>query len=149
MAGDRQHHISKRNRYTIVLVHDEDASKAKNFTLAPWQFIMVMLIFAVLSSSLVLVILTYTPVGQLIPLSNQGLENRYNRELVYLNKRMTNLMEQLVELRAYNVKLRQAFGEKVTLTDSGMASVAPRDLGNSKEKSDLRKKVFINNTTTN
>ena len=140
MAGDRQHHKSKKNRYTIVLVHDEDASKAKNFTLAPWQFIMVMVIFAFLSASFVLVILTYTPVGQLIPLSNPGLENRYNRELVYLNKRMTNLMEQLVELRAYNVKLRQAFGEKVTLTDSGIASVVPRDLGNSKEKFDIDKR---------
>jgi murein DD-endopeptidase MepM/ murein hydrolase activator NlpD len=135
LAADRQHHKSKKNRYTIVLVPDEDASKAKNFRLALWQLATGFVLFAVLSVMIVVLALTYTPLGQVFPLSNKGLENRYNKELVSLNQRMMSLMEQLVELRSYNIKLRRAFGENVTLSDSGVINVTSR--ASQAEKSDL------------
>ena len=126
MTADRQHHKSKKNRYTIVLVPNEDASKAKNFQLVFWQVATGFVLFAVLAVMFVVLALTYTPLGQVFPLSNKGLENRYNKELVTLNQRMMNLMEQLVELRSYNIKLRRAFGENITLSDSGVVKVTSR-----------------------
>ena len=44
-------------------------------------------------------------------------------------------MEQLVELRSYNIKLRRAFGENITLSDSGVVKVTSRI--SQAEKSDL------------
>lgn len=118
MAKDRQHHTSKKKRYTIIVVPDEDASKAKNFQFAPWQVGTMILFFASLSAVLALLIFAYTPLGQLFPLMNPGLENEYNKALVTLNQRMANMMEQLVEMRAYNIKLRRAMGENIALSDS-------------------------------
>jgi len=135
LSAERQHHKSKKNRYTIVLVPDEDAGKAKNFRLAFWQLIVGLMVFAVSVIMIVVLALTYTPLGEIFPLSNRGLENKYNKELVSLNQRMMNLMEQLVELRSYNVKLRRAFGEDVTLADSGAVKVISR--ASQAEKSDL------------
>jgi murein DD-endopeptidase MepM/ murein hydrolase activator NlpD len=135
LATDRQHHKSKKNRYTVVLVPDEDASKAKNFQIAFWQLATGFVLFAVLAVMIVVLTLTYTPLGQVFPLSNKGLENRYNKELVSLNQRMMSLMEQLVELRSYNIKLRRAFGENITLSDSGVVKVTSRN--SQAEKSDL------------
>ena len=135
MAAESQHHSSKKNRFTIVLVPDEDASKAKNFRIAPWQFITGLLAFAAVSVVLVLLVLTYTPAGEMFPLPNLGLENKYGKELISLNQRMTNLMEQLVELRSYNIKLRRAMGENVTISDSGTVKVVPRTAENEKKKS--------------
>jgi len=126
LAADRQHHKSKKNRYTIVLVPDEDASKAKNFQIALWQLASGFVLFAVLAVMIVVLTLTYTPLGQVFPLSNKGLENRYSKELVSLNQRMMSLMEQLVELRSYNIKLRRAFGENITLSDSGVVNITSR-----------------------
>ncbi len=138
MAADRQHHKSKKNRYTIVLVPDEDASKAKNFQIALWQLASGFVLFAVLAVMIVVLTLTYTPLGQVFPLSNKGLENRYSKELVSLNQRMMSLMEQLVELRSYNIKLRRAFGENMTLSDSGVVKVTSRaSQAEKSEKSDL------------
>jgi murein DD-endopeptidase MepM/ murein hydrolase activator NlpD len=116
---DRQHHKSKKKRYTIVLVPDEDSSKAKNFRITLSQLATGIILLAVFAVVLVLLVLTYTPAGQLFPLSNTGLENKYNRELVSLNQRMMNMMEQLVDLRAYNIRLRRVLGEKVEISDSG------------------------------
>jgi murein DD-endopeptidase MepM/ murein hydrolase activator NlpD len=138
LAADRQHHKSKKNRYTIVLVPDEDASKAKNFQIALWQLASGFVLFAVLAVMIVVLTLTYTPLGQVFPLSNKGLENRYSKELVSLNQRMMSLMEQLVELRSYNIKLRRAFGENMTLSDSGVVKVTSRaSQAEKSEKSDL------------
>ena len=135
MVADRQHHKSKKNRYTIVLVRDEDASKAKNFQIAFWQLAAGFVLFAVLVVMIVVLALTYTPLGQVFPLSNKGLENRYSKELVSLNQQMMSLMEQLIELRSYNIKLRRAFGENITLSDSGVVKVTSRI--SQAEKSDL------------
>ena len=135
MAADRQHHKSKKNRYTIVLVPDEDASKAKNFRLAFWQLATGFVLLAVVAVVIVVLTLTYTPLGQVFPLSNKGLENKYNKELVSLNQQMMSLMERLVELQSYNIKLRRAFGENITLSDSGVVKVTSR--ASQAEKIDL------------
>jgi murein DD-endopeptidase MepM/ murein hydrolase activator NlpD len=129
LASENQHHSSKKNRFTIVLVPNEDARKAKNFRFAPWQFISGLIAFALVAVVFVILILTYTPVGEIFPLSNPGLENKYGKELISLNQRMTNLMEQLVELRSYNIKLRQALGENMTMSDSGILKTTPRLAG--------------------
>ena len=47
---------------------------------------------------------------------------------------MTSLMEQLVELRTYNIKLRRAMGENVAVSDSGIVKTIPRTAGTEKNK---------------
>jgi murein DD-endopeptidase MepM/ murein hydrolase activator NlpD len=135
MAGD-QHHRSKKTRYDVLLVPRDDAGTAKSVRFSPWQVYLLIAGSLVLVVAAVITLLVYTPVGTLIPIENPGLVNRYSKELVALNQRMTAMMEQLLELREYNVKLRKALGEKVVATDSGVAVTgAPRN-----EKSDPNKK---------
>ena len=134
MAAENPHHISKKSRFTIVLVPDDDASKAKNFRLAPWQFVMGLIAFAAVAVVLVLLILTYTPMGEIFPFSNPGLDNKYGKELLLLNQRMTSLMEQLIELRTYNIKLRRAMGENVSISDSGVVKTIQRTAESEKHK---------------
>jgi murein DD-endopeptidase MepM/ murein hydrolase activator NlpD len=134
LSAEHQHHMSKKNRFTIVLVPDEDASKAKSFSLAPWQFMLSVAAFAAGTVLLVMLVLMYTPLGELFPLSNPGLENKYGKELVSLNQRMTGLMEQLIELRSYNLKLRRAMGENVLMSDSGVVRTGQRTAESDKNK---------------
>ena len=142
MSVDRQHHKSKKNRYRIVLIPDEDASKAKNFKLAPWQLIGGLLLFASISVTIVLLALTYTPLGVIFPLSNPELENRYGRELISLNQRMTSLMEQLMELRAYNIKLRRVLGDNISTSDSGNVVHSSRPTEIRKETSPSEEQLY-------
>jgi hypothetical protein len=117
MSGE-QHHKSKRVRYDLVLVPRDDAGHAKSLRFAPWQVYLTLGGSVLVLVIVVLALLVYTPLGILFPLENPGLVNKYSKELVSLNQRMTSLMEQLVELREYNVKLRNALGEKVVATDN-------------------------------
>ena len=129
MSGD-EHHKSKRARYDLVLVPRDDAGQAKSVRFAPWQIYLSFGGAVLLIVVVVLALLAYTPVGVLIPIENPALVNKYAKELLSLNQRVTVLMEQLVELREYNVKLRTALGEKVVATDSGVSVVgSPRNEG--------------------
>ena len=135
MSGD-QHHKSKKVRYDVLLVPRDDGGKSKSIRLAPWQFYLVITGALVFVVALVLVVLVYTPVGSLVPLENPGLVNRYSKELVSLNERMSSVLQELILLREYNTRLRNALGEKAVVTDSGVAVI-----GNARtDKPDTRKK---------
>jgi murein DD-endopeptidase MepM/ murein hydrolase activator NlpD len=125
MSAD--HHKSKRVRYDLLLVPRDDASRSRSVRFAPWQFFSLIAGSVVAIVAIVLLILIFTPVGGFVPIENPELVNRYGKELVSMNQRMTALMEELVELREYNVKLRRALGEDVSLADSNLVSrAAPR-----------------------
>jgi len=135
MSGD-QHHKSKKVRYDVLFVPRDDGGRSKSLRFAPWQFYMLIAGLLVFVVTTVVVLLVYTPVGTLIPIENPGLVNKYSKELISLNERMTNVMQELILLREYNVKLRNALGERVVTTDSGVAVVGSPRAG----MSDARKK---------
>jgi murein DD-endopeptidase MepM/ murein hydrolase activator NlpD len=127
MSGT-EHHKSKKARYDLVLVPRDDAGQSKSVRFAPWQIYLTLGGSVVVIVVVVFALLVYTPLGILIPLENPALVNKYSKDLVSLNQRMTVLMEQLLELREYNVKLRKALGEKVVATDSGVTVMgSPRN----------------------
>jgi murein DD-endopeptidase MepM/ murein hydrolase activator NlpD len=118
LSTERIHHASKRRRYTLVLVPDEDAAGAKSASFAVWHFVAIAAAFIICVAVVFGALFAYTPLGQLIPMTSSVWRNQYSRELVDLNKRMTSMMEELVELRVYNIKLRKVLGEKVPSADS-------------------------------
>jgi murein DD-endopeptidase MepM/ murein hydrolase activator NlpD len=120
MPADSAHHTSKKKGYTFLLVPNDDVAKPRDLRLALWQA--VLLGAGVVGSiiGLVFVFLLYTPLGTWVNIPNPALEIRYTQELVSLNQKMASLMEDLVELRAYNIKLRNALGEEAVATDSGI-----------------------------
>lgn len=126
MPDDRTHHMTKKRFYNILLVPSDDAGKTRGMRLAPWQMAAGVVGAVTLIVAAVLSVLIYTPLGPLVPISNPELEHRYNQELLSLNERLSDVMQQLIELRTYNVKLRQALGENVQLTDSGLVSAGPK-----------------------
>ena len=123
MSQDREHHASRKNVLSILVVPNGETRKSRNYEVAPWQLIAGLSGAVVLIVASVLLILIYTPVGSLVPISNPYLENKYGKELVNLSQRMNGVMEQLVELRSYNVKLRRALGENIPASDSAEAEV--------------------------
>ncbi|MBI3587252.1 MAG: M23 family metallopeptidase [Ignavibacteriales bacterium] len=139
MPADRQHHTSKKLRYNLLLVPSEDAGKSKTIRFAPWQVILLLGGLVALIVTAVLLVLVFTPIGAIVPIQNPELENKYGRELVSLNQRMTTLMEELIELREYNVKLRNALGENAVATDSGVVIVnAPKSSATKETKKEIR-----------
>lgn len=122
MSENREHHASRKNVLSILVVPNGETRRSRNYEVAPWQLVAGLSAGIVLIVACVLLILIFTPVGSLVPISNPYLENKYSKELVSLSERMNGVMEQLVELRTYNIKLRKALGEDVAEEDSAEVS---------------------------
>src|SRR3990172_12599314 len=120
VPGDSEHHSSRRRHYSVLLVANDDVAQPKTVRLTLWQLVGVLGGTVGLIVGIVFVVLFYTPLGAWINIPNPQLEIRYSQELVSLNQKMASLMEQLIEIRSYNVKLRNALGEVVVATDSGV-----------------------------
>ncbi len=122
VASNRAHHASKRNRFTIVFAREEDATNARSFRVAPWLLVVTGSAGALVIGIAFYLVVTLTPIATLIPLPNPALENKFGGELLSLNQRVMAMMEEMVQLRAYNVKLRTALGERLPAADSIVAA---------------------------
>lgn len=120
MPADSPHHTTRKKGYTFLLVPNDNIAKPKSLRLALWQTVLLGTGIVGGIVGLVFVLLIYTPVGTWVRIPNPELEIRYTQELVRLNQRMASLMEEMVLLRSYNVKLRNALGENAVATDSGV-----------------------------
>lgn len=120
MPADSPHHTTRKKGYTFLLVPNDDVAKPKSLRLALWQTVLLGTGIVGGIIGLVFVLLIYTPVGTWVRIPNPELEIRYTQELVRLNQRMASLMEEMILLRSYNVKLRNALGENAVATDSGV-----------------------------
>jgi murein DD-endopeptidase MepM/ murein hydrolase activator NlpD len=120
MAGESAHHSSRKRHYSVLFVTNDDVAQPKRMNLALWQLVSLIIGSVGFIVGIVFALLFYTPVGAWVNIPNPELEIRYTRELVLLNQKMASLMEQLTDLQAYNVKVRNALGEEAVATDSGV-----------------------------
>jgi murein DD-endopeptidase MepM/ murein hydrolase activator NlpD len=113
MAVSREHHISKGNKFQVLLIPQSNTGRSLSFSLG-LPFLLVLtggLCLVIVAATIALV--GYTPLGRYIPVSGQELDHRYGEEMVGLQKRLNKLSEDVIVLREYNLKLRAALGEEL------------------------------------
>ncbi|MEK6650860.1 MAG: M23 family metallopeptidase [Bacteroidota bacterium] len=110
--AERDHHKSKRRHFTVVLVPNEEASESRSYRFAPWQVRTALAVSVAVVIGAFVALLYWTPLSAWLALPNPELENRYGKEIIALNERMVTMMEQLLEMRSYNVQLRNALGDR-------------------------------------
>jgi murein DD-endopeptidase MepM/ murein hydrolase activator NlpD len=113
MVKKREHHLTKKNRFQILIVPEGDSG-------AKWSFVTNIPIFTgifgaltVLLSVGIVLMLGYTPLGSLVPISDEEMQRRYGVELVTLQQRLNKVSEEVIVMREYNMKLRSILGEDV------------------------------------
>jgi len=118
MPAERKHRSRTKKRYTIVWLPESEAGKTKRLTMGMVGLVSLVSGVIVFSVVIVLAVLIFTPIGVYIPIPNPELENRYHKQIVSIQDRLTNLTEEITFLREYNVRLRKALGEGLSTEDS-------------------------------
>ncbi len=118
MPSERDHHASKENAFEIVVIPQGDTGSTKSFKASVLTIAMVCVGIAALIASLTVATIVYTPVGLLLPMSEEQLQQRYGSELFEVQKRLNRLSSEVLVLREYNNKLRKALGQKELPSDS-------------------------------
>lgn len=122
MKRRENHHISKRKTFDLLIVPSEDASRTTRFRLSRTKLVLLILGVVFIITALIFGILGYTPVGKLVPVSQISAEEKYGTQVSQLSEKMSLLVEEVENLRAYNDRLRSALGMKIDTSKSKQPS---------------------------
>lgn len=118
MPSERDHHLSKKNSFEIVVIPLGDTGSPKSFKASVSTIVLACVGIFILIASATVAAIIYTPAGLFLPMSEQQLQQRYGLELFEVQKRLNTLASEVLILREYNNKLRYALGQKVLPQDS-------------------------------
>ncbi len=120
MPTERRHHASKENSFEIVVIPQGDAGSTRSFKASVMKIILAVVGFVLLISAVIVVLIAYTPVGLLLPMSEEQLRHRFGAELFDVQTRLSKVSSEVLVLREYNNKLRKALGQEELKADSSL-----------------------------
>lgn len=118
MPSERDHHASKENAFEIVVIPQGDTGSTTSFKASVLTIVLVCVGIVTLIASMTIAAIVYTPAGLLLPMSEEQLQKRYGSELFEVQKRLNRISSEVLVLRDYNNKLRNALGQKQLPADS-------------------------------
>lgn len=118
MPTERDHHITKEKSFWIVLIPRGETGATHSYKASVLTIVLVCLSAVVLIAGLTVATIIYTPAGLLIPLSDEQLQKRYGSTLSDVQQRLNRVSSEVLVLREYNNKLRNALGQQVIPADS-------------------------------
>jgi len=140
MSTDHEHHRTKERKFQILVIPQGDAGEKRSFALTMGRIIGIGSAFVAVILVGVVLLLGYTPLGMLVPISNAEIQKRYGIHLYELQARLSKVSEEFIVLREYNRKLRGALGEDLKKDTSSSAivlneeAVAPPQGGSSEKQ---------------
>lgn len=108
----------KKEKLTIVIVPGNKSENTKNFTIGKFGLLLISISAVGLIAVLVVGLMVYTPLGYFLPITDPELDNKYNKQIFQVQEKLNTVLNEIVVLRQYNLKLRRALGEKISESDS-------------------------------
>ncbi len=118
MPATQSHNKTKDKHFQIVIVPEGESGEKRTFHATPMLLGSTIFGIVIIIAAIVVVVLGYTPLGALVPISNAEMERRYGKELVTLHEQLTKLTEDFAVVKDYNLKLRAALGQNVADADA-------------------------------
>ena len=100
-------------RYTVVLVPEGENKSPRTISFTRLGFLGTVFGTFFLIVGLIVAALIYTPLGARLSIARSDLEQRYGKQIVGIQNQLQSLVNEMTVLRAYNLRLRTALGEKV------------------------------------
>jgi murein DD-endopeptidase MepM/ murein hydrolase activator NlpD len=118
-----------KHRYTLVVVPEEKSEKTRSFSATVIGVVGLGAAILIVIVAMVLALVIYTPLGSQLPIAHPELAQYYGRQIGEIQRQMDYLIREVTTLRTYNLRLRKAMGEKVTIPDSGMDAGSSSNVG--------------------
>src|ERR1051326_2963162 len=122
-----EHARERKQRYRVIIVPEAKDGQSRTFSTSLPGLFGAALAAILVIAGLVVAAIVYTPIGSSLPTSSQGLVKKYGMQLTSVQEQLDALIREMNILRSYNVRLRQALGEKIFDRDSASLSLVPGD----------------------
>ena len=118
MSSENIHHRDEKRRYTFFLVPNDESKKTRTISFGVWGFIGTVVIAFGVISILSFVALEFSPLRTILSSSSPEMERQTQQQMLEIQQQVNDLLQEMVVLRQYNVKLREALGEKESTGDT-------------------------------
>ena len=118
MNSDNIRERKDPRRYTFIVVPDEKSEKTRSVSLSRWGIVVGIVSTFIVMAALVVAVIIYTPVGLHLPISNPDVVKQYGKQISEIENQLQGLLREVTVLRNYNIMLRRAMGEHVSVKDS-------------------------------
>lgn len=118
MPSEREHHTTKERAFEFVVIPQGDTGSTTSFKASVLTIALACTGVVILIALLTVAAILYTPAGLLLPMSEEQLQRRYGSELFEVQQRLYRISNEVLVLREYNNKLRNALGQKEVPQDS-------------------------------
>lgn len=138
----------KKEKLTIVIVPGNKSENAKNFTVGKFSLLLISISAFGLIAVFVVGLMVYTPLGHFLPITDPELDNKFNKQIIQVQEKLNTVLNEIVVLRQYNLKLRRALGEKISDSDSILAEKYIEPVSEPKVNLNIQPDVEIESGTT-
>ena len=91
MPSERDHHTTKERAFEIVVIPQGDTGSTRSFKASVLTMAFTGIGIVLVIASLTVATIIYTPVGLLLPMSEEQLQRRYGSELFEVQKRLSRI----------------------------------------------------------
>jgi murein DD-endopeptidase MepM/ murein hydrolase activator NlpD len=107
----REH--KRKRSYTFIVVSDTKSKGTRSFSISRGGFYGLFITFIILIVGFTLSVIIFTPIGTKLPISNPELTRIYGKRIFDLQRQLKLLIQEVEDLRGYNLQLRKVLGENV------------------------------------
>ncbi len=125
MPTESSHHKSKTRKFNVVVVPSDDAGKSWNFVAQWWMIAIGGSLLTLVVGGITFILLNYTPLAYILPVTNPALEEKYGRKIVVLQDKLEKITSNVLVLQGYNDKLRRVLGDENQRDTSAAAKGMP------------------------
>src|SRR6266404_3306751 len=108
-----EHARERNHRYRVIIVSETKDEKSRTFSASLLGLFGTAVAAILVIVGLVVAAIVYTPIGSTLPATSQGLEKKYSMQITVVQEQLNALSQEMNTLRSYNLRLRQALGEKI------------------------------------
>jgi murein DD-endopeptidase MepM/ murein hydrolase activator NlpD len=134
MPAENVRRRKTKRRYSFILFPSDDATHSRTFTLSRIGILIAGIAALASVIALTFAIIVYTPIGRWLPIPHPELELTYGRQIGQIQGQLMLLVREVVSLRAYNIRLRRAMGENISLSDSTFMLEHPEAVSSGSER---------------
>ena len=112
MTGESSTRRKEKSKATLIFVPGGQSGATKTLMVSSMGLVAIIVGLVVIICASTVLVLVLTPAGAVLPIGHPEIEKRYGAQVREIQEQLKSLLDEMVVLRAYNVRLRKALGER-------------------------------------
>ena len=118
MSPENLHERKEKRRLTVVVIPGVETAKTRTISVSRIGLALSLIAAFFVIVTLAIAVVAFTPARALLPVSSPEVERRYGKQIAEVQRQVGIVLLEMDRLRAYNLRLRKALGDPLSVGES-------------------------------